>query len=104
MMDVSDGLLIDAARMAEASGLAVILDLATMPLSAAYRAHVGDDRAARLQAATAGDDYELLFAMPANTVPGVPATRLGRFARGEGLRLHDGDDAVPLPDRLGFQH
>lgn len=104
MMDVSDGLLIDSTRMAEASGLAVILDLATVPLSAAYRAHVGDDRAARLRAATAGDDYELLFAMPANTIPGVPATRLGRFARGEGLRLYDGADPVQPPDQLGFQH
>ncbi|USU06529.1 thiamine-phosphate kinase [Sphingomonadaceae bacterium OTU29LAMAA1] len=104
MMDVSDGLLIDAARMADASGLAVILDLATVPLSADYRAFAGDDRDARLRAATAGDDYELLFAMPANTVPPVPATRLGRFARGEGLKLQDGSEAVPLPDRIGFQH
>lgn len=104
MMDVSDGLLIDAARMAEASGLGVILDLAAVPLSAAYRAHVGTDRAARLRAATAGDDYELLFAMPANVVPAVPATRLGRFARGTGLTLHDGDEAIALPERLGFQH
>ncbi|MCP3734697.1 thiamine-phosphate kinase [Sphingomonas sp. RP10(2022)] len=104
MMDVSDGLLIDAARMAEASGLAVYLDLAAVPLSAAYRAFAGDDRDARLAAATAGDDYELLFAMPANVVPPVPATRLGRFARGGGLRLYDGDAMIPLPERLGFQH
>jgi len=104
MMDVSDGLLIDAARMAEASGLAVDLDLAAIPLSAAYRRHAGDDRAARLAAATAGDDYELLFAMPANVIPPVPATRLGRFARGGGLRLIDGGVTLPLPDRLGFQH
>ena len=104
MMDVSDGLLIDAARMGEASGLAVIIDLATVPLSADYRAHAGDDRDARLKAATVGDDYELLFAMPANTVPPVPATRLGRFARGTGLTLYDGEEAVSLPERLGFQH
>ncbi|MEI5686086.1 MULTISPECIES: thiamine-phosphate kinase [Sphingomonas] len=104
MMDVSDGLLIDASRMGEASGLAVHLDLAAVPLSAAYRAFAGDDRDARLTAATAGDDYELLFAMPANTVPPVPATRIGRFARGTGLRLSDGAATVPLPARLGFEH
>ncbi|MEH3159000.1 MAG: thiamine-phosphate kinase [Sphingomonas taxi] len=104
MMDVSDGLLIDAARMGAASGLAVILDLAALPLSDAYRAHDGADRPARLRAATAGDDYELLFAMPANVVPPVAATLIGRFARGEGLRLFDGEQAVPLPERLGFQH
>lgn len=104
MMDVSDGLLIDAERMAAASGLAVILDLAAVPLSDAYRGHAGDDRAARLAAATAGDDYELLFAMPANVVPPVPATRIGRFARGEGLTLTDGGAAIALPASLGFQH
>ena len=38
MMDVSDGLLIDAARMARASGLAVTIDLSCIPLSDAYRA------------------------------------------------------------------
>ena len=43
MMDVSDGLLLDASRMAEASGLAVSIDLAAIPLSAEYRALKGDD-------------------------------------------------------------
>ena len=104
MMDVSDGLLIDAVRMADASGLAVILDLAAVPLSADYRTYAGDDRAARLTAATAGDDYELLFAMPANTVPPVAATRLGRFARGAGLTLYEGKERIAVPERLGFQH
>ncbi|MBI0476122.1 thiamine-phosphate kinase [Sphingomonas sp. MA1305] len=104
MMDVSDGLLIDAARMAEASGLAVEIDLAVVPLSAEYRRHSGDDRTARLQAATAGDDYELLFAMPANVRPAVAATRLGRFRRGTGLHLHEDGVAVPLPARLGYLH
>lgn len=104
MMDVSDGLLIDATRMGAASNLAVILDLAAVPLSPAYIAHAGEDRAARLTAASAGDDYELLFAMPANVVPPVDATHIGRFARGEGLHLFDGADAIPLPARMGFQH
>jgi thiamine-monophosphate kinase len=104
MMDVSDGLLIDAARMAEASGLAVIVDLAGVPLSPDYRAYAGDARDARLRAATAGDDYELLFAMPANTIPPVAATHLGRFARGTGLTLHDGGAPIALPASLGYQH
>src|SRR4051812_19057757 len=62
MMDVSDGLLIDASRMAAASGAAIAIDLAVLPMSDACRRAAGDDRAARLAAASAGDDYELLFA------------------------------------------
>ncbi len=102
MMDVSDGLLIDAARMATASGLAVTIDLAAIPLSDAYRQHIGDDRAARLRAATAGDDYQLLFAAPASLA--VPARRIGSFAEGQGLTLTDGAEPVALPARLGYQH
>lgn len=98
MMDVSDGLLIDARRMAEASGLALAIDLDRVPLAAGY-AH---DRADRIKAATAGDDYQLLFA--ADSDPPIPATRIGTFARGASLALHDADGAVPLPARLGYLH
>ncbi|TXC72081.1 thiamine-phosphate kinase [Sphingomonas ginsenosidivorax] len=98
MMDVSDGLLLDAQRMAAASGLAVTIDLARVPLSHAYRAHAGD----ALAAATAGDDYELLFAAPADG--DFPATRIGGFAPGAGLTLTRGDVAVPLPASLGYAH
>ncbi len=100
MMDVSDGLVIDAARMAAASGCAVTIDLAAVPLSSAYRDWSGDP----LAAATAGDDYELLFALPADVAPPVAATRIGQFREGDGLALTDGDDPVPLPGRLGYLH
>ncbi|RZM08461.1 MAG: thiamine-phosphate kinase [Sphingomonas sp.] len=98
MMDVSDGLLLDTQRMAAASGLAVAIDLATVPLSPAYRAFSGDV----LAAATAGDDYELLFAAPAGG--DFPATRIGAFAPGTGLTLMQDGVAVPLPASLGYAH
>lgn len=104
MMDVSDGLLIDAARMAAASGLAAAIDLSAVPLSPACRAHVGEDRAARLAAATAGDDYALLFAAAADFVPPLAATRIGTLAAGSGLTLHDAGAPLALPGRLGFLH
>lgn len=105
MMDVSDGLLIDAARMATASGLAVTIDLAAIPLSPACRTFAGDDRAARLAAVTAGDDYQLLFAASLDdaTLP-VPATRIGRFSPGGGLSLTDNGEPVPVPATLGWLH
>jgi len=104
MMDVSDGLLIDAARMAVASELAVTIDLAAVPLSPALIVWDGEDREARLKAAMAGDDYELLFALPAGATSPVPATRVGLFALGNGLTLTDGGEAVPLPSSLGYEH
>jgi thiamine-monophosphate kinase len=97
MMDVSDGLLIDAARMAEASGCAVMVDLARVPLSPH---HPGD----ALTAATAGDDYELLFALPSGREPPVPATCVGHFVAGTGMTITSGGTFVPLPTRLGWLH
>ena len=93
MMDVSDGLLIDARRMADASGLAVEIDLDAVPV-------VGE----RMAAVTAGDDYELLFALPIGIAPPVAATRIGAFHQGRGLTLRDAAGPVPAPDRLGWQH
>lgn len=96
MMDVSDGLLIDATRMARASDLAVTIDLAAVPLAPG----ITD----ALTAATAGDDYELLFAAPADRSLPVPATRVGTFSTGAGLTLMQGKQLIPLPNRLGYQH
>jgi thiamine-monophosphate kinase len=113
MMDVSDGLLIDASRMAKASGAAAVLDLASVPLSDALRHAVGDGRTGRLAAATAGDDYELLFAAPHGAAAGIltladeiglPFTRIGAIEAGAGLRLRDGSEEVALPERLGWEH
>lgn len=96
MMDVSDGLLIDTRRMAEASGVAIAIDLDTIPL-----ALPGLDP---IEAATAGDDYELLFTLPAGTAPPVPATRIGTASAGTGLTLTAKGEPAPLPGKLGYSH
>ena len=93
MMDVSDGLLIDAQRMAAASGLALAIDLDAVP-------HVGD----LMAAVTAGDDYELLFAAASDASLPVPATRIGQFATGNGVTLRNAGGPVPLAERLGYTH
>ena len=113
MMDVSDGLLIDAARMADASGFAVALELDAVPLSSHFVESLGATLEARTDAATAGDDYELLFAAPPVLAGQIgkladalqlPFTRVGSFAAGAGLTLTHGGAPVPLPKRIGYQH
>ncbi len=104
MMDISDGLLVDARRMAEASGVALHIRLDAVPLSEAYKAHSGGGIEARLAAATAGDDYQLLFTLGEGLVPPVDATAIGHVAEGTGLSLSFAGEALPLPDRLGYQH
>jgi len=113
MMDVSDGLLIDAARLGHASAVGVAVELDRIPLSEPFLAALGGDRVARLRAATAGDDYELLFTAPAGAGAatarlaeeiGVPLTRIGRIEAGAGLTLSDAGARVELPARLGYEH
>ena len=104
MMDVSDGLLIDAQRLADASGAGVLIDLDAMPMSAEAMG-CGSDRTARLRAASTGDDYALLFT--ASLPPPQVAdrvTRIGQIVRGSGLQLVDADGPVPLPEKLGWLH
>lgn len=97
-MDVSDGLLIDAGRMAAASGAGVEIDLDAVPVAGAA-----------LAAVAAGDDYELLFAAPpgagvaALATAKVPVTRIGHIVAEAGLRVRDGGAAV-VPTRLGWEH
>ncbi|MGE4321878.1 MAG: thiamine-phosphate kinase [Sphingobium sp.] len=102
MMDVSDGLLIDASRLAQASGLAVVID--HIPLSAALEAARGASTAVRMAAARAGDDYELLFALPPGVTPPVRAIPVGHLAAGSGLTLLIDGTVMPLPDRIGWEH
>jgi thiamine-monophosphate kinase len=111
-MDVSDGLLIDAARMAEASHAKISIRLSDIPLSAEAAARLaGDD--GRLQAATAGDDYELLFTAPPAARAGLLAlgeaarvrvTRIGCVTAGHGLEVLGAGGAVLTPERLGYEH
>ena len=61
-IDVSDGLLADAGKLATASGAGVELDWEALPLSESLRAALGAERAREL-ALTGGDDYELCFAV-----------------------------------------
>ena len=111
MMDVSDGLLLDASRLASASDLAAHIDLVALPLSDAFVAVRGNDRTARLFAATGGDDYALLVALSETVDPftlplpsGTRVTAIGRLVEGEGLSLTDGGEPIPAPERLGHEH
>lgn len=95
MMDVSDGLLLDAFRMAEASRVTLALDSKTVPVA---------DSARRDECIRWGDDYELLFTLPRDSSPPVPATRIGSVEpRGFAPLVLDGHPIVNA-DGLGYQH
>ncbi len=94
MMDISDGLLLDAARMAEASGVTLAIDRAAVPIAT--------PEARRDEALRWGEDYQLLFTLPEGIAPPVPAHQIGTAQpRGEHALLLDG---APPPGKLGYEH
>jgi thiamine-monophosphate kinase len=104
MMDVSDGLLLDAERLATASQIGIEIDLACVPLSPLYISYRSDSLESRMQAASWGDDYQLLFtASPDVPIP-LRATAVGHVVAGGGLILKQGGNPVKLPPPLGYQH
>lgn len=112
MMDISDGLLLDTMRLAEASELSARIDLDALPLSRAFVAERSGDLDARLFAASGGDDYALLAALAPDLDPlrlslprGTTIARIGTLAAdGPLLSLVSGGSPVPLPERLGHEH
>ena len=94
MMDVSDGLLLDAQRLAEASGVTFAIE------SDAIAFDGPTERKA--DALRWGDDYELLFTCSPDLKLPVPAHRIGHATeRGDHPLLLDD---VPPAQPLGYQH
>ena len=105
MLDISDGLLLDADRLARASGLRAEIDLDAIPRGAgvdAVASRHGADPA--ILAATGGEDYQLLAAIPAGTGLEPHLTVVGRLVPGPPgvVALRDGVDVTPA--RLGWEH
>lgn len=95
MMDVSDGLLLDAFRMAGASGVTFVLDQAAIPVA---------DPARASEALRWGDDYELLFTAPASTQLPVEAQEIGKVIAHGDTPLMLGGQALGDPASLGYRH
>lgn len=104
-IDCSDGLLADAARLATASDVAIIIERDAVPLSSTARALVTQTEALWDAILSGGDDYELIFTAPDSAADKLaklseslqlPLTRIGRVGAGEGVTLQDGQGA-PLP-------
>jgi thiamine-monophosphate kinase len=101
MLDLSDGLSIDLARLAEASGVGAEIDAAALPRL---------PETPLREALHGGEDFELLFTVPPkrpsqipHTIGGVPLTRIGRITSGQKIVLIQNNRKQPLPV-LGFQH
>ena len=107
MIDVSDGLLADLGHILEESGVGAEVALERVPLSEALRARGGGGAEMAL---SGGEDYELVFTVPAPEASRLaalnaagPVTRIGTIRPAPGLILTRDGHEVPLP-KAGFDH
>lgn len=120
-MDVSDGLVQDLGHLLKASGrvepLGATLTLEQLPLSPGMQYLAGEGEVLQAQvldwALAAGDDYELLFTVPAQRQHQVEAlthelelmlTPIGEVELGAGVNLQCRAEAWQLSGAKGFRH
>ncbi len=105
-LDVSDGLARDLHRLCRASGVGARLDVEALPSSrdaAALAAWLGENPVDL--ALAGGEDYVLLFALPARIEPPSSWTcrAIGQLTREKRLEMKTGGVWRPLRD-IGFDH
>ena len=97
MIDLSDGLATDARHVADRSGVALKVRLADLPRAAGVSPE---------DAATGGDDYELLVTVPpelrAEAEAAAPLTWIGEVTTGNGLVLLGPEG--PISGLSGYEH
>ncbi len=112
-LDVSDGLVADLGHMCEASNVGAEIFADGVPLSAASRRALAAGKATIGELLTAGDDYELIFAVAAKDEPrlgrivsrcNVKATKIGQIIRGRGVAVRDLQGNELKLARRGYVH
>ncbi|MFB6178522.1 MAG: thiamine-phosphate kinase [Halorientalis sp.] len=104
MLDSSDGLARSVHQLAESSTCGFALE-SPLPIDEAVETVGPDDATRRELGLFFGEDFELVFTVPPDRLPGlrelcdVPITRIGTVTDGTEITL----DGEPLPDR-GYTH
>jgi thiamine-monophosphate kinase len=95
LIDVSDGIASDALRIAERSGVKIVVEVEKLPLVP----RLGE--VADLPFWTMGEDYELLAAVAAGDAAETGFPVVGRCERGSGVELRLGGELLEL---AGWDH
>jgi thiamine-monophosphate kinase len=103
MMDLSDGLSSDLARLCKASGVGAAIQLKDIPLPAGKFSSAFSEKSRLAAALHGGDDYELLFCVrkdKARRIPpklhGVALTKIGEVTTKRSVQLFELSGKVGL--------
>ena len=109
MIDISDGLSTDLGHLCDESRVGAILYEERLPISADARRLARRDRRSPLDHALSdGEDYELLFTLPALQAGRVEKSRLGRVigevSAVDGMYMRDRRGELREIERRGWEH
>lgn len=112
-LDISDGLIQDLGHIARQSGVRLVIDSRSVPLSPAALRVVRANQGATINAMTAGDDYEIGFTINRKNLKklndlsvstATPVTVIGWVEQGQGVTALD-EEGIPLRlPHAGFDH
>jgi len=114
-IDISDGLLGDAHKMAVCSNLGIEVELNDVPISSETIHWIGDNTRlpALLELFSFGDDYQALFTISPKNLTDLVAeakrekvyiTEIGKCVKGKGLSLCFEGNNIALPSKLSHEH
>jgi len=112
-IDISDGLVLDMENLARASGVGARVLADNIPLSETARKHIGGDRQKLISLITAGDDYELLFTVPASRresiaglarKAGLPISEIGEITESEICEIINSEGKAIDFGKKGYRH
>jgi thiamine-monophosphate kinase len=112
-VDVSDGLLADLGHVANVSNVRIAVEAARIPVSTALREAWGGNEAARIRAASAGDDYEIAFTAPPAMRARIAAaakrsrtrvSEIGVVKKGRGTSLIGSNGKRITVKKTGWEH
>jgi len=114
-MDVSDGLSLDLARLAQASGCGAVLDTSAIPISPdaiKLSQQLADGLSPLDHALADGEDFELLLAAPSREAKrivrdqplDVPVTMIGEFVEQPGLWTKGQGGNLQILQPKGYEH
>jgi thiamine-monophosphate kinase len=112
-IDVSDGLVADVEKLSEASHVGAVIEAEKVPFSPAARKALAREPSLLAAMLTAGDDYEIVAAVPEASAKvfeaeaknkTVPISAFGWLGQDSGVKVM-GPDGAPLKlARKGFTH
>ncbi len=113
VIDISDGLALDLENLCRASGVGAKVHLERAPLSGPAKKYAAGDQQKLIELLTAGDDFELLFAVPvekADQIPklaktaGLPIPVLGEITGGGECQFLDVKGRAIAFRKKGYRH